>query len=118
MITVKESQATGNSITWQKIHDLPDFVYFDHSAHVNRGVGCVSCHGRIDRMEQVDQAEPLTMSWCLDCHRNPDPHLRPLDRITDLAWQPDDAVAHAAMAARLRRELDINPSTDCSTCHR
>ena len=115
LLAVRESQATGEPIEWERIHDLPDFAYFDHSAHVNRGVGCVSCHGRVDKMEQVYQAKPLSMSWCLDCHRNPDPNLRPLDKITDMEWRPVDPEQQGAL---LREQLDIHPSTNCSTCHR
>ena len=107
--------AAGMPIEWVRVHDLPDYVYFDHSAHVRRGVGCVSCHGRVDKMEVVQQAEPLSMGWCLDCHRNPAPRLRPLDKITDLSWQPADAVAEGRALAE---QLNIHPSTDCSTCHR
>jgi hypothetical protein len=118
LIPVKESYATGESIAWQRIHDLPDFVYFDHSAHVTRGVSCVSCHGRIDQMEQVYQAKSLTMAWCLECHRNPDPHLRPPELVTDLDWEPTDEARHKVVVERLKQELNINPSTDCSTCHR
>lgn len=113
---VRESIATGEPIPWQRVHDLADFAYFDHSAHVTRGVSCVSCHGRVDRMDVVTQVEPLTMSWCLDCHRNPDPHIRPLDKVTDLEWvAPEDP---AVLGARLREEHNIHPSTNCSTCHR
>ncbi|MEM8680249.1 MAG: cytochrome c3 family protein, partial [Planctomycetota bacterium] len=89
LLAVRESQATGDPIEWQRVHDLPDYVYFDHSVHVNRGVSCVSCHGRVDKMDQVYQAMPLTMSWCLDCHRNPEPHLRPQEYITQLDWEPE-----------------------------
>ena len=109
---------TTKPILWEKIHDLADFVYFDHSAHVNRGVGCVSCHGRVDKMEQVYQAESLSMSWCLQCHRHPEPNLRPLDRVTDMEWQPAADESREQVGARLRKELNINPSTNCSTCHR
>lgn len=116
LLKVRESQATGESIAWERVHDLPDFVYFDHSAHVNRGVSCVSCHGRIDKMEQVYQAEPLTMSWCIDCHRNPEPHLRPQEYITQLDWEPDEDPE--VLGARIKEELGINASTNCSTCHR
>jgi hypothetical protein len=115
LLAVRESQATGEPIEWARIHDLPDFAYFDHSAHVNRGVGCVSCHGRVDKMEQVYQAKPLSMSWCLDCHRNPEPRLRPPERITDMEWAPEDA---EKVGAEIRQQLNINPSTNCSTCHR
>jgi menaquinone reductase, multiheme cytochrome c subunit len=118
LLPLRESQATGKPILWQKIHDLADFVYFDHSAHVNRGVGCISCHGRVDKMEQVYQAEPLSMSWCLECHRHPEPNLRPLDSVTDMEWQPAADESREQVGARLRKELNINPSTNCSTCHR
>lgn len=113
---VRESFATGMPIEWVRVHDLPDFVYFDHSAHVTRGVSCVSCHGRVDQMDVVYQAEPLNMGWCLSCHRNPESHLRPRQFVTDLGWQPDEDPA--VLGARLREELGINPSTDCSVCHR
>ncbi len=116
LLPVRQSHASGNPIRWIRVHDLPDFVYFNHSAHVTRGVGCVSCHGRVDKMEEVYQVEPLSMGWCLDCHRNPDPHLRPQQFITDLDWTPQEDPT--VLAARLKRENDIHPSTDCSTCHR
>ena len=120
LLPVRESQVSGDPVEWVRVHDLPDFVYFNHSAHVNRGVGCVSCHGRVDRMEQVWQDQPLTMTWCLDCHRNPEPHLRPLDKVTQLGWEPEADLGEepAALGARLREQHNINPSTSCSTCHR
>jgi hypothetical protein len=113
---VRDSYATGLPVEWVRVHDLPDFVYFNHSAHVRRGVGCVECHGRVDKMETVYQAKALSMAWCLDCHRDPDPRLRPLDQITNMAWQaPEDPKIYGA---RLRDALGVNPRTDCSTCHR
>lgn len=113
---VRASYATGLPIPWVRVHDLPDFAYFDHSAHVRRGVGCVSCHGRIDRMEVVSQVEPLHMGWCLDCHRRPEPQLRPKGFVTAMDWAPDGDPA--VQGAELRREYNIQPPTDCSTCHR
>ncbi len=113
---VRESYATGDPVPWVRVHDLPDYAYFDHSAHVRRGVGCVSCHGRIDKMEVVYQDQPLSMQWCLDCHRKPEKNLRPLDKITDMAWTPSEP--QEQLGARLRQEYQINPSQDCSTCHR
>ena len=113
---IRERLATGKSIPWVRVHDLPDFAYFDHSAHVNRGVGCVSCHGRVDRMEQVYQAEPLSMAWCLDCHRNPTPHLRPLDAITQMDWVPERDPTE--VGREVHQQLNIKTSTNCSTCHR
>ncbi|MCU0224229.1 MAG: cytochrome c family protein [Acidobacteria bacterium] len=113
---VRESYATGMPIPWVKVHDLPDYVYFNHSAHVRRGVGCVECHGRVDRMEVVSQVETLSMAWCLDCHRNPTPRLRPPEFVTQMDWTPGEDPA--ALGQRLRQERNINPSTDCYTCHR
>ncbi len=113
---VRESFISGQPMEWVRVHNLPDYVYFDHSAHINVGVGCKSCHGPIDKMERVRLAEPLNMGWCLDCHRNPDPHLRPLEEVTNMNWQPP--VDQAAFAITTRQERKINPPTDCSACHR
>ena len=93
---VRESAASGKPIPWVQIHKLPDYVYFNHSVHVNRGISCVECHGRIDQMDEVYHAKPLSMTFCLDCHRNPAAKLRPPDKITDLGWHP------ASEAAQLR----------------
>ena len=113
---LRKAAREGTGIRWVRVHDLPEFVYFNHSAHLTAGVGCVSCHGRVDRMDVVRQEKPLSMGWCLDCHRAPEAHLRPRDRITDLAWQPTgDAITAGAELAELG---GISPSTDCSTCHR
>lgn len=116
LLPVRESFASGMPVRWIKVHDLPDFVYFNHSAHVTRGVGCVSCHGRIDKMQVVGQAQPLSMSWCLACHRQPDRYLRPVEFVTSMDWTPGEDPL--ALGRRLRRERGINPSTDCVTCHR
>jgi menaquinone reductase, multiheme cytochrome c subunit len=98
-----------------KVHDLADYAYFNHSAHVARGVSCVSCHGRIDKMEEVHQVKELSMSWCLTCHRNPTPNLRPLDKVTQLDWKADDALA---VGQKIQDQLKIHPNENCSTCHR
>ncbi len=113
---VRESAATGEPIPWIRVHDLPDYVYFNHSAHVSHGIGCETCHGRIDTMEKVAQVEPLSMGWCLDCHRNPEPNLRPLNAITTMGWTP--AGGGDEPGRLLSEELHVNPSTDCTTCHR
>ena len=98
---VRRSYFTGQPIEWNRVHQLPDFTYFNHSIHVNKGIGCATCHGRIDQMPAVTKVATLQMSWCLDCHRNPAPNLRPRDQITNMAWQPpDDPVA----AKRLRED--------------
>jgi hypothetical protein len=116
LIEVRSSYATGMPIGWIRVHDLPDYVYFDHSAHVRRGIGCVSCHGRIDSMEVVYQFAPLSMGWCLDCHRNPERHLRPVEFVFELDWVPPED--QLVLGRRLREAADINPSVDCNTCHR
>lgn len=112
---VRNSYATGQPIQWVKVHLLPDYAYFPHNAHIAAGVGCSSCHGRIDQMEQVHQAEPLSMGWCLDCHRNPEPHLRPVSEVTNMDWNlKDNDYDPAADPARIR---DVNPPQHCSGCH-
>lgn len=115
---VRESLETDESIDWIRVHDLPDFVYFNHSAHVTRGVSCVECHGRVDKMEVVTQVKTLSMKFCLDCHRNPETHLRPQELVTQLDWDPGDGVDREAMGAEIREERSINPKVNCSTCHR
>ena len=87
---VIKANETGKSIPWVKVHKAPDYVYFNHSAHLNRGISCVACHGRIDEMEVVRHDQPQSMGWCLDCHRNPEKNLRPLDYVTKLAFKPSD----------------------------
>jgi hypothetical protein len=115
---VRESWATNQPVEWLKVHDLPDYVYFNHSAHVTRGVGCVTCHGRVDQMEEVYQKEPLSMSWCLQCHRNPEPSLRPPEEVTNMTWAPPDGQDPTEYGKMLREKNHLNPPTDCSTCHR
>jgi hypothetical protein len=110
---VRASYFTKTPIPWRRVTALPDFVNFEHSAHVAKGVGCVTCHGRVDRMGQVYQVASLTMGFCIDCHRNPTPHLRPLDRITDMEYAPENADE----GQKLRETLQVDPSTNCSTCH-
>jgi hypothetical protein len=114
---VRESYATGNPIPWVEIHKLPDYVYFNHQAHVQSGVSCVSCHGRVDQMIEVKQVEPLTMAWCLDCHRNPAPNVRPVELVTNLAWDPGPE-KRQQIGSELVAARRIVPPTNCSGCHR
>lgn len=116
LLAIRESFGSGMPVEWIRIHDLPDYVYFNHSAHVNRGVSCVSCHGRVDKMEVVYQEETLSMGWCLDCHREPEKHLRPLDKVYDLDWVPTED--QEVIGAQIKQLYNINPPVDCSTCHR
>lgn len=118
LLAVRESQASGQPIEWVKVHDLPDYVYFNHSAHVTRGVGCVSCHGRVDQMEEVYQVQPLSMSWCLQCHRQPEANLRPPEEVTNMNWTPPGGADPIEYGKMLREQNNLHPPTDCSTCHR
>src|SRR5579883_155152 len=113
---VRESYRTGKSIQWTRVHDLPQFVYFDHSIHIHKGIGCSSCHGRVDKMPLTWQAQPLTMAWCLDCHRNPEMHVRPRERVFDMAYTAPPN--QAELGRRLVDEYHIHRLTSCSTCHR
>jgi hypothetical protein len=116
---VRASFRDNTPLAWNRVHDLPDFVYFNHSIHVKQGVGCATCHGPVDRMPLVLQAAPLTMSWCVDCHRNPGQNLRPRDQVFNMNWErPAD---DPDMGARLIKEYNIGSAeqlTSCSTCHR
>jgi hypothetical protein len=113
---VRASWRTDRPLEWIKVHDLPDFVYFDHAVHVHKGVGCVTCHGRVDRMNQVWQASSLQMEWCLECHRAPERFVRPREHVFDLAWEPP--ADQLALGRRLVDAYRIRARTDCSTCHR
>lgn len=133
----------GKPVEWVKVHDLPDFAYFNHQAHTTKGIGCISCHGRIDQMEVVYQAKPLSMSWCLDCHREPEKNLRPADQLTNMSWtiakldqtNPDIAaevrkengiqgtgeITQTQLGTYLKKKMEIRDRhymTSCSTCHR
>ncbi len=114
---LRESFATGMSVEWTRVHKLPDYAFFNHSAHVNRGVGCVTCHGRVDTMEVVYQKSPLTMGWCLECHRKPLANLRPTSEVTNLALDSETDLSVLEREA-IKHKYDIQPSSDCSTCHR
>lgn len=115
---VRESFETGNPIEWVRVHKLPDHAFFNHSVHLNVGVGCVTCHGRVDQMEVVRVQQPLSMGWCLDCHRNPGPNLRPRDdnpanSITNMAWTQT-----ATPEEQQRLAANVHPPQNCSGCHR
>ncbi len=111
------SSLTGIALRWQRLYSLPDFVYFNHSIHVAKGVGCATCHGEVDRMPLTARVAPLTMQWCLDCHRDPARYLRPRDQVFNLHWRADDQLA---LGTALMREyhVDTRRLTNCSVCHR
>lgn len=112
---VRASLADDEPIRWTRVNDLPDFVYFDHSIHVAKGVGCASCHGRVDQMPLLYRAQSLQMEWCIDCHRNPEGHVRPRGEVFDMGWEARD---QATLGPALVAEYHIEPRIDCSTCHR
>ena len=106
----------GPPVEWVRVHQLPDYAYFAHSPHVAAGVGCASCHGRVDKMVVVEMDQPLSMGWCLDCHRDPEPHLRPLDQVTNMNWNPAEQAYDAGRDPERKRQ--VNPPLHCSGCHR
>jgi cytochrome c7-like protein len=106
-------------LQWNRVHDLPDFVYFDHSIHIAKGVGCSTCHGPVDRMPLTRRVASLYMQWCLECHRAPEQYLRPRDRVFDMAWKaPADQLARGAALRKAYGLRTTRELTDCSTCHR
>lgn len=115
---VHASWETGESIEWTRVHNLPDFVYFDHSAHVAKGVGCTTCHGPIDEMPLTYKAHTMHMAWCLECHRAPEKYIRPLDKVFDVDWE--DGQLSLAEGRRLVEEygIKVEQLSDCSICHR
>jgi hypothetical protein len=113
---IRDSYESDQPVPWIRVHQLPDYAYFDHRPHLAAGVGCASCHGRIDQMAVVQMSQPLSMGWCLDCHRDPEPNLRPLDQITNMAW--DSALEKYDPKADSARVRAVNPPEHCSGCHR
>jgi hypothetical protein len=112
---VRESFESGRSIEWTRVHDLPDFVFFDHSIHVNKGVGCTTCHGPVNRMPLMAQEQSLQMEWCLDCHRRPEEFVRPRSEVFNVNWvRPAN---QTEVGRRLVEEYQIQQLTSCSTCH-
>ena len=111
---IRESWETGEPVEWIRVNNLPDYAYFNHAAHVTVGVGCETCHGRVDKMEVVYQKEPLSMSWCLDCHRNPEKYVRPVEEVTTMGYVADDQIE---MGRDLVAKHNINPPTYCQGCH-
>ena len=119
---VRESWRTGRPIEWTRVHDLPDYAYFNHSIHVAKGVGCSTCHGRIDEMPAVYQAASLQMEWCLSCHRNPEKFVRPKEEVFNMEWrQMNKTAEEIAQGQNLVKSYHIQDAytlTSCMTCHR
>ncbi len=114
--TVRESFRSGKPIAWTRVHDLPDFAYFNHSIHVHKGIGCQTCHGQVDQMPLMWKAKSLHMEWCLECHREPERFVRPRDQVFNMKWEP--SVDQMALGTQLVKAYNIQKLTDCSICHR
>jgi hypothetical protein len=130
LAALRDSWKSGNPVPWVRVHELPEHAYFDHSAHffllagaptvpagAAGGVGCVSCHGRVDQMEVVRLDAPLSMGWCLECHREPSANLRPASELTNMSWKHDEASTSAAVAPKLAA-ASVRPPEHCTGCHR
>ncbi len=115
---VRQSWQTGTPVPWVRIHKAPDYVYFNHAVHVSRGVSCYSCHGSVNEMEVVWHHEPHSMSWCLDCHRNPQENLRPIEQVYNLDWKAASPEEQRKMGEQFVKEWNINPPKTCAGCHR
>lgn len=115
---VRDSYASGESIPWVQVHKLPDYVYFNHSVHVNRGISCFECHGQVNEMDEVRHEKSFSMAFCLECHRNPEEKLRPLDQITNLDWRPESKEAQLEFGNEMKEHWKVQPPVSCSGCHR
>ena len=121
---IRQSMQTGEPVEWVKVHKTPDYVFFNHAAHVNRGVSCVECHGRVDEMEVVRHDKSHSMAFCLDCHRNPEKAVRPIEHVFDLGWHPDGATkkeqkkAQHELGSQLVEDWKVQPPLSCFGCHR
>lgn len=113
---VRQSWRTGQPITWERVHDLPDFVYFNHSIHVAKGVGCDTCHGQLEQMNGIWKNQPMSMEWCMECHFNPAKYVRPKDQVFNARYQPPGD--QMALGNQLVQEYQIQSLISCSTCHR
>jgi hypothetical protein len=113
---VRESYRSDESLEWTRVHDLPDFVYFNHSIHVKKGVGCETCHGRVDQMPLMWKENTLQMEWCLSCHKQPEAHLRPRNEVFTMGWKPPRS--QAELGPKLAAEYKVRSALDCSVCHR
>jgi len=118
---VRKSWETGEPLKWTRVHDLPEFAYFNHSIHVNKGIGCATCHGRVDKMPLMSRKNTLYMGWCLDCHRDPSQFIRPRELMTKMDYAPAPA-EQASLGAELIQKYHVNTNNyrmlDCNNCHR
>jgi Cytochrome c7 and related cytochrome c len=115
---VRASYDTGKPVEWKRVHKLPEYAYFNHAVHVNKGVSCVSCHGQVNEMKVVSHEKALSMGWCLQCHDNPKPHLRPFEEVTNLTWTPAGGKTAAEVGHGIQTALQVKPPSNCQACHR
>jgi hypothetical protein len=115
---VRESAATGKPIEWVQIHKTPDYVYFNHSVHVNRGISCYHCHGQVNKMDEVRHEKPFSMSFCLDCHRDPAAKIRPQSEVFNLNWDPKSVGFTHDKGQKMVHDMKVESLQNCSTCHR
>ena len=118
---VRESWRSGRPIAWTRVHDLPDYAYFDHSIHIAKGIGCASCHGNVHQMPMMWKGATLHMQWCLDCHREPEKYIRPVDEVFNMDWHPPVGLTQEQLGGQLKQEykiLSAHQLTNCSICHR
>ncbi len=113
---LREAYRTGKPLRWARLNEVPDFVYFDHAIHLHKGIGCATCHGRLDEMPLTWLQRPFYMHECVDCHRHPTDHLQPRETVFDVAWTPPDD--RHGLGLRLMKRYDVRKMTDCATCHR
>lgn len=118
IVALRESIESGTPVNWVRVHRLPDYVFFNHAVHVNRGVGCAECHGQVNQMDTMTHAKSLSMTMCLQCHRYPERFLRPPEEVFNLDWKPPNAKVQRELGQKLARELNIRTSRYCSSCHR
>lgn len=111
---IREAYRSGIPIQWERVHKLADFVQFNHSIHISKGIGCASCHGKVQTMQLTNQDSPMTMQWCLECHRHPERYVRPKDKVFDMEWKAED---QATLGPQLVKEYRIQSETNCSMCH-
>jgi hypothetical protein len=115
---IRDAVQTGKPVQWVQIHKVPEYVYFNHAVHVNRGVGCAECHGSINKMDEVFEVKSFSMTFCLDCHRDPAAHLRPPDKITDLDWHAESPEKQRALGEKIQHDWNVQSLQNCSSCHR
>ena len=115
---VRTSFDTGRPVEWKRVHKLPEYAYFNHSVHVNKGVSCVSCHGQVNEMKVVRHDKLLSMGWCLKCHNDPHENLRPVDKVTDLTWKPPEGKTASEIGSGIEKDLRVKAPMNCQSCHR